>query len=107
VVPSRYLTDILPLILHRHLIMVLFHDHFDEATTFSGSQNTDSSMSFNLRQLVVPSRYLTDILPLILHRHLVMVLFHDQFDEATTFSGSQNTNSSMSFNLRQLGFADN
>jgi hypothetical protein len=32
-----------------------------------------------------------------------MVLFHDQFDEATTFSGSQNTNSSMSFNLRQLG----
>jgi hypothetical protein len=31
-----------------------------------------------------------------------MVLFHDQFDEATTFSGSQNTNSSMSFNLRQL-----
>jgi hypothetical protein len=31
--------------------MVLFHDHFDEATTFSGSQNTNSSMSFNLRQL--------------------------------------------------------
>jgi len=51
VVPSRYLIDILPLILHRHLVMVLFHDHFDEATTFSGSQNTDSSMSFNLRQL--------------------------------------------------------
>jgi hypothetical protein len=32
-------------------VMVLFHDHFDEATTFSGSQNTESSMAFNLRQL--------------------------------------------------------
>jgi hypothetical protein len=36
--------------------MVLFHDHFDEATTFSGSQNTDSSMSFNLRQLALISQ---------------------------------------------------
>jgi hypothetical protein len=56
-IPSRYLIDILPLILRRHLVMVLFHDHFDEATILSDSQNTDSSMSFNLRQLAVDSMF--------------------------------------------------